>query len=217
MPLSGHLETQSASGATPREPRRTIRLDALGATLSGDDTEVVVHNLSATGLLIETLAGLGVGERFAIDLPHSGATEASVIWHSGDLYGCRFVDPVSAATLSAAQLRSAVVDEASEDLEPAESLGARLNRLRKEQGLSMADLANRLGVSKPTVWAWEQGRSRPVDSRIAALAEALGAEEQDLLTGRDSGAIDEVLARTREEIARAYGVRSEQVKIHIEI
>lgn len=217
MPLPAHLEQAIAMAGQRREPRRTLRLEALGARSSGDAADVLVHNVSATGLLLETQADLVAGEQIEIYLPHSGPATARVIWHSGDLFGCRFDDPVSTATLSAAQLRSAVVDEPEEPVTNGESFASRLQRLRKASKLSMADVAARLGVSKPTVWAWEQGRAKPVDDRIEALAEALGVGPEELVAGRDARAIDHVLARVRDDVARAYGVRADQVHIQIEL
>lgn len=56
----------------------------------------------------------------------------------------------------------------------------RINRLRREAGMTRADVALRLGVSKPTVWAREKGKARPLPERMAAIAEALGAAPEDL-------------------------------------
>ena len=100
---------------------------------------------------------------------------ARVVWASGTLYGCRFDEPISPGTLAAAELRS----DAGLKLErahaaPPESLGSRLQRLRKERGLTLAQLGDRLEVSKPTVWAWEKGKARPIESRVGAIAEVLG-------------------------------------------
>src|SRR3546814_5659969 len=74
----------------------------------------MIHNISATGLLVETDLALGIGDRIAIGLPHAGATAIEVIWASGRLYGCRFGRPISPATLSAAQLRGAIGSELAE-------------------------------------------------------------------------------------------------------
>jgi len=40
-------------------------------------------------------------------------------------------------------------------------IGATVRRIRLEQGLTQAQLAARLDVSRQTVWAWETNRSRP--------------------------------------------------------
>ncbi|MGN6499162.1 MAG: helix-turn-helix domain-containing protein, partial [Tsuneonella sp.] len=112
---------------------------------------MTVHNASTTGLLIESAEPLAEGERIAIDLPHTGRTMAEVIWSSGRLHGCRFESPVSRATLSAAQLRSAVGETV--ELAPSApavggggTLGSRLQQLRKARGLTLANLADALGV-----------------------------------------------------------------------
>src|SRR3546814_13928410 len=95
-----------------RRPPRSTRTDTLFpyTTLfrSDDGANVMIHNISATGLLIETGLTLGVGDRIEIGLPHAGATAIEVIWESGHLFGCRFGRPITPATLRAAQLRGAV-------------------------------------------------------------------------------------------------------------
>ena len=47
-------------------------------------------------------------DRIEIELPHAGGITAVVIWASGRLFGCQFEGPVSPATLSAVELKSAV-------------------------------------------------------------------------------------------------------------
>ena len=74
-----------------------------------------------------------------------------------------------------------------------------------------------LHVSKPTVWAWEQGKARPTPERIAALAERLGVSEDQLCTGRDDDALAEALGRARHLVAKAYGVDPARVKVWIEV
>ena len=99
-----------------------------------------------------------------------------------------------------------------------DDLPARLQRLRKERGLTLAQVAGQLGVSKPTVWAWERGRARPIEERVDALAEALGVTRGELMaTGETSLALRELLARSREQIAAAFGTRPENVRIMIEL
>jgi transcriptional regulator with XRE-family HTH domain len=211
---------ESAASGKPREPRRKLRLEARGALPSGDATSVLVHDVSATGLLLESAVPLVVGERIAVELPHAGATWARAVWTSGRLFGCQFEMPVSAATLSAAQLRSAVGQDV--DLAPRReasvdaSFGDRLQRLRKARGLSQAEIASRLGVSKPTFWAWEHGKARPLDSRVDALAEALGVARADLLPGPGTPLPGALIEHSKEQIAAALGVDRDKVRISIE-
>lgn len=220
MAITAHLEEPLHSA---REHRRALRLEAHGAIASGAVTTVLIQNISATGLLLETRAGLAVGERIDIDLPQAGETTAKVVWASGALFGCEFAEPISPAVLSAAQLRGLadgpdmkLGDGAANGLDQA--FGARLQRLRKERGLTLAQVGAALGVSKPTVWAWENGRARPVDSRIDVLAEALGVTGEELLAGGETaGALHDLLQRCREQIAEAVGTRAENIKIMVEL
>ena len=194
-------------------PRRTLRLGVPGHFGDGGGSAVTVHNISATGLLIETASLLDEGELFAVDLPEAGEQSAEVVWASAPMYGCRFAGRLSTAALSAAELQSDVVE--SGPAQPIEDFGARLHRLRIERGMSLADIANRLGVSKPTVWAWEHGKSRPVEKRLSALAEALGVTPGGLEPA-PSGPSEE-LERSRRRIAQAYGVEPARVRIMIEL
>lgn len=220
MAVAAHLDETPQPGAHARDVRRELRLETAGETSAGV-LNVMVHNVSTTGLLIESGLTLTDGEAIDIDLPLAGRTRAHVVWASGNLYGCRFDVPISHSALSAAQLRSAVSDVFDlgprRDLVPDEGFAARLHRLRSAAGLTMAALAARLSVSKPTVWAWEQGKARPVGSRIEALAEALGVPQSELVAGQDDAAVRDLLERARQQIARAVGTSPERIRISIEL
>jgi transcriptional regulator with XRE-family HTH domain len=219
MPIAAHFEQAAGTAGQARDPRRTLRLDALGATDAGT-ASVLIHNISSTGLLLECQAPLAIAERIEIDLPRIGATWAQVVWNSGNLSGCQFDTPVSAAALSAAQLRSVTLTEPEVPAAPPpeqETFGARLHRLRAERGLTLSHIATHLGVSKPTVWAWEQGKARPVESRIDALAEAIGVTRADLMPGTIGPIAGDLITRSREQIARAVGTTPDKVRIMIEL
>lgn len=220
MAIAAHFEPSDKSG---RALRRTLRLETLGETATGDAARVLIHNISVSGLLLKCPVPLREGEQILVDLPHAGMTSASVVWTSGDMFGCRFDAPISAAALSAAQLRSSA---GTPDLDPPraplllaeEAFGARLHRLRKERGLTLSQVGDALGVSKPTVWAWENGRARPVDSRIDLLAEVLGVSGATLRGGSD---VDDALAglilACRRQIASAIGTSIDNIRIMIEL
>lgn len=216
MVIAAHLER---SDQARRDAQRlTLRFETVGGRESGEVLPVRVHNASRTGLLLECEAELSVDEGIDIDFPHAGVTPARVVWASGTLYGCRFDEPISPGTLAAAELRS----DAGLKLErmhasAPESFGSRLQRLRKERGLTLAQLGERLDVSKPTVWAWEKGKARPIESRIAAIADVLGVSEQELADVHDSAEAREVLAHSREVIARAFGTEPAKIRIMIEL
>jgi transcriptional regulator with XRE-family HTH domain len=223
------LIDQPATGSGQRAGmRRALRLEACGMLPGGQDANVTVHNISVTGLLLETGVDLASGEALSLALPEAGIVEAAIIWRSGQLYGCAFSAPLSLAALAAAQLAGLPVTETAAAPIPAtaaplrtgasESLGVRLNRLRREAGLTLADVANRLGVSKPTVWAWEKGKARPLPERMAAIAQALGAAPDDLTepAGHETD-IAALLDDCRSRIAQACGTSPGSVRIMIEL
>jgi len=194
-------------------PRRTLRLGADGQFAAGTSA-VTVHNISTTGMMIQTATQMSEGDLFALDLPEAGDQVAEVVWANAPMFGCRFAHAVSPAAVSATQLRGEAA-HARPALAADEGFGVRLHRLRTERGMSLADIAARLGVSKPTVWAWEHGKSRPVEKRLAGLAEALGVTPGGLQPA-PSGP-PEVLERSRRQIAEAWGVEARQVRIMIEL
>lgn len=219
MAIAAHFEefsdeADSESSGVARDPRRMLRLEAEGLIGSGEAARVLVHNISASGLLLEGEVSLAPGERIDVDLPHTGLTPALVVWASGSYFGCQFEKAISTAALSAAQLRSGVPDSRALAGEP---FGMRLQRLRKQRGLTMSQLAAQLGVSKPTVWAWEQGKARPVEARMEALAQALDVSAEDMLIERSLPALPGLIARAKEQIASALGVAPEKVKIVVDL
>jgi transcriptional regulator with XRE-family HTH domain len=67
------------------------------------------------------------------------------------------------------------------------------------------------------VWAWEQGKARPVEGRMEALAQALGAPEWEMLMGRTTPVLPELITRAKEQIAGALGVSPDKVRIVIDL
>jgi len=103
MPMVAHFEELSPTADRRRSVRRALHLGAQ----AGDSAEAAtIHDLSLTGALIETSVPMLVGSTFEVDLPSSGPTEASVVWNSGEYYGCQFALPISPAVLSAALLQA---------------------------------------------------------------------------------------------------------------
>jgi transcriptional regulator with XRE-family HTH domain len=231
MAIKAHLDhPETGSDSQRTAPRRALRLETSGARAgaeeAGSEANVTIHNISAAGLLIETALALAEGERLTLDLPEAGAVVAEVVWRSEQLYGCAFEQAIGPAALAAAQLQGFAPGVPSRPLSapgaigspPGEPLGTRLNNLRRAAGLTLSDVAARLGVSKPTVWAWEKGKARPLPERLGAIAAALGVEP-DALTPAP-GPTDEaqhVIAESRQRIAQACGIDPRQVRIMIEL
>jgi len=221
MAIAAHWETPNQSLDPRADTRRCLALETIGGRAGAEGTEVTVHNASTSGMLIECGDSLAIGERLSIALPEAGEVAAEVVWGNGRFYGCRFTEPVSAATLSAAQLRSA--NDAAHDPmrlgvdDPAEGFGRRLQRMRKQRGLTLAQVADGLGVSKPTVWAWEQGRAKPLEERIETLATILGVNADQLMPGSGTSALQDLVTRSRERIAASLGISPERVRISIDL
>ncbi len=235
--LASHLNSPAASDPDQpgdiqvegrRRPRRTLRLETSGSLPSGLEANVTIHNLSAAGLLLETDMPLGVGEVLAIDLPNAGPVGAEIVWESGHLFGCAFQQALGEAALAAVQLRGNA--PRSESLSGAatrlpvslgqtadDSLGYRFNKLRRERGMTLAQVASALEVSKPTVWAWEKGKARPLPERIAGIAQVLGVDEAELTDGSSLGEGAALVEDCRQRIAAAYGTHAKNVRIMIEV
>jgi hypothetical protein len=122
--------------------RRTVRRSLhLGG---GSGEPVTIHDLSLTGALIETSIPMLVGAMFEIELPQTGKVAATVVWNSGEYYGCQFDLPIAPSVLSAALLQAAPRPQ-SPNLSPdpineLKELNAEVERL----AWKMEDALNRL-------------------------------------------------------------------------
>lgn len=63
----------------------------------------------------------------------------------------------------------------------AEKLGKNLKRIRTEKGVSQADIANSLKVSRGFVSNLENGKTNPTLATITRVADALGVTTDELL------------------------------------
>jgi HTH-type transcriptional regulator, cell division transcriptional repressor len=72
-----------------------------------------------------------------------------------------------------------------------DTLGGRLSTARDASGLSLADVANRIGVKRESLLAWEADRSEPEPSSLIDIAGILGVSPMWLMTGVGSGPVDE--------------------------
>jgi hypothetical protein len=101
MPMLAHFEDLAPNSDRRRYLRRALRL---GSGVGGEP--VTIYDLSLTGALLETSVPMLVGAIFEIDLPEAGSVEATIVWNSGEYYGCQFELPISPAVLSAALLQA---------------------------------------------------------------------------------------------------------------
>lgn len=214
----------------PREPRLVLQLRT-GVGQAGKAFDAEIMNISTGGMLVKTSSDIAHDDPIQVVLPKSGAVGATVIWSTEDLYGCSFDNPISEEELES-------VREAARFSSPFrhaygvdhETLGARIKHLRIASGYTMVELAQKVGVSKPTLWKWEGDQVRPRHETMGILAKELGIGELELVYGAprlgeaaasleeddtQHGSLADIVRASRKRIAEAAGVDEVSVDIHI--
>lgn len=202
--------------------RKTLRLVVSGRRTNKQATEVLIHDLSRDGLLIESDEPIRIGETITVELPGGGSRQVVAVWSSTHFYGCRFARPLSRAAVSAALLKALPATDKStiEDPKtaPPTEFAANLAARREELGLSIEQLARRLRVSRQAIWYWESGRRVPRRSLAERVARELGIGEHEIAPSRERGkGARSTLLTCRELIATQCGVGVESVKITVEL
>ncbi len=82
------------------------------------------------------------------------------------------------------QVRPAYFSMTDDDQAFFKAVGARIASLRKEQGLTQAQLGDLLGISQQAMNSFEKGRRRVPLSALPALTKALGVSTETLLGQR---------------------------------
>jgi two-component SAPR family response regulator len=72
-----------------------------------------------------------------------------------------------------------------DDVKDAKVLGARLRSIRKERGLSVKELAERIDVSFSTIYRWENGERVPDGFNMGKLMNVLGVRMKDVISDID--------------------------------
>ena len=96
------IKTSDFRGKT----RRTLRLQVDAAVQANGQTEAIIHNLSESGLLIETAADLAIGESVHVAIPGIGFRSAKVTWKNERFFGCKFEKEIPRAAISAVVLKA---------------------------------------------------------------------------------------------------------------
>ncbi|MCT8997189.1 helix-turn-helix domain-containing protein [Chelativorans intermedius] len=89
-----------------------------------------------------------------------------------------------------------------------DTMGGRLSRARDAAGLTVAELARRLGVKASTIQAWESDRSQPRANRLAMLAGVLNVSLSWLLHGVGASPSDE----SRTELVQAVSANLKRLR-----
>jgi transcriptional regulator with XRE-family HTH domain len=154
--------------------RHPVKLHAVGRGAGGGGSfEGLLINLSSEGFLLETTTELAFGESFELDLPGAGGLAARIAWESAPLYGCEFVHPLDKSLVSQSRLKSEPDEPRAQK---ALTIGSEIERLRDAKGWTRADLAQKAGVSRPSVWGWETGKTKPRQEALRRLARAFGCD-----------------------------------------
>lgn len=111
MSVRAHIEPSQQLGSRRYAARRSLKL---GSVLSETGKKIVIHDLSLTGLLIETSGELSNGDTLLVDIPERGPTPATVVWSSGCYFGCEFQLSIPVAAVSAALLQSPLLERANQ-------------------------------------------------------------------------------------------------------
>lgn len=236
----------SDAGDRRSEERRHLLFATTVRGTSGESQPVLVRDISARGLLLETEETGTLDSTIMISLPEAGEIEAHVIWQGDKLAGCRLEAHLSQATIDAVR----DTGEAAHAEQPAgdaplprtaaRTLAARLKQLRITKDLTRAELAERSGISTPSIWAWETGRTVPRLGSLETLAKGLGVAVSELQIGDAglptdspsmmSGAVladepgdlrtarlSELVAASKAQIAAIAGTTPDKVKISISL
>jgi transcriptional regulator with XRE-family HTH domain len=235
--VKAQLDGPATVGKRRGSERRQLRLNTGGLVATGDIAEVIIHDLSATGLLLETSVPLGLDESIEVELPEANRARAKVVWQSQNLFGCQFSAPLPRAALSAAQLLSSpelAIGDQSHSSKPTDDsavkFGKAIKQWRRENGLTAARFAERFGVSRPTVWAWESGKNLPRRSMLARLSQEMGltaqsqassppppAEGMAVQPGSHGTALARAVLEAKERVAAAAGTSADKVKFILEL
>ena len=224
------------------EARRHLLFATTAVGEDGEGQPVLVRDISARGLLLETEEGVALDQVVSVNLPEAGDVTAHVIWQGDKLAGCRLDGHLSQATIDAVRAKGEAVH--AEQLEAdapvprsaARTLAARLKQLRVARDLTRAELAEKSGISTPSIWAWETGRTVPRLGSLETLAKGLGVTVSELQIGAAPASaefpafspgegggdlhavrLSELVAASKTQIAALAGTTPERVSITIEL
>ena len=114
MALRGQLEPTTVRPDRRTATRWKLHLPAERSTASGT-SEVLILDISMTGLLIKTAGDLSLGETIALNIPGTSGVSAVVRWSDEQRFGCKFIEPISEVVLKAVLARSSVDGEVPRD------------------------------------------------------------------------------------------------------
>jgi transcriptional regulator with XRE-family HTH domain len=194
----------------------------IGSDAKRSDIPGRANSLSRSGLLLEGDFPFVVGSKLLIALNDRNRVPATIGWANYPYFGCHFDEAIPASVVEAVLGGTTAVPDIAPRSQSATthvivSFGANLRRLREARGISQRILAQKIGVSMPTISMWESDQRRPVLKRLNQICEILGVSAGELMAGAESAELAGLLAQSREQIARFLGTSPDKVRIMIEI
>lgn len=101
-----------------------------------------------------------------------------------------------------------------ESMSTPRDVGERISVFREREGLSIEQLAEKLGVSRQAVWYWETGQRTPRRTTLTKFA-ALGFGESGFGHERTTDAAM-ILREAKDRLAEDLGIKPEAIRILIE-
>jgi hypothetical protein len=80
--------------------RYRLLIEASADVAEAGTQAVSIHDLSATGFLLESDASLPVGAEISLDIPGAGTGAGDVVWTSGRFAGGQFRKPLASEVLA---------------------------------------------------------------------------------------------------------------------
>ena len=94
-----------------------------------------------------------------------------------------------------------------------EKFGERIRELRKNRGLTIYELAMRLGISRNTLTSWERGEKEPCGiTLLEDMADVLQVSLRNLLEGENEIRIENDLKSLNERVTRLERIMRVYVK-----
>ena len=96
------------------------------------------------------------------------------------------------------------------EVDPPFVLALNVMNLRRERGITQAQLAAAIGVSQPRIAELEAGDANPRLVTLSKIAHALGVTLAELMTDHQAGPHAERVSAARERISGAMGQKADE-------